>query len=198
MPAISNRIAWVFDPALPSGARSGGNAAQRAFSPTLEVLVREVLQNSKDAGEGRDVNVVFRLIELTGGNALAFLDALQWKERLRAHIEGAAREPRGEAFRAALAEYDKTGKLVLLAIEDRNTSGLVGSETGDEGEPSKFSALVRDEMYSAKSSSTAGGSHGMGKAVLWHFSGFSTVLFNSVLEEGERSSPRFIGRAVLP
>lgn len=198
---VGPQLGWVFDPALPSGSRSGGNAAQRAFTPTLETLVREVLQNAKDAGEGQDVDVLFRLIDLRGPELVTFLDALQWNSSLRAHVQAAANEPKGLTFRAGLAELQAQGRLTLLLVQDSNTTGLIGSETAETGSGSKFSALCRDELYSSKTSTTAGGSHGMGKSVLWHFSAFSTVLFNSTLEPGAENaehSPRFIGRAVLP
>jgi hypothetical protein len=100
----------------------------------------------------------------------------------------------------ALEEVIDNGEITLLRIDDYNTSGLTGAERGgDRNADSRFASLCRDTLYSAKSSNTAGGSHGLGKAVLWRFSGLSTVLFNSTLEDtGDAPNPRFIGRTSLP
>lgn len=59
---------WVFDPTPPSGARTGGDVAEHAFTPDIEVFVREVLQNAKDqhVDSNEAVGVVFRLIKLEG------------------------------------------------------------------------------------------------------------------------------------
>ena len=35
------KIDWVFDPTPPSGARTGGDVAEYAFTPGIEVFVRE-------------------------------------------------------------------------------------------------------------------------------------------------------------
>jgi hypothetical protein len=59
--------------------------------------------------------------------------------------------------------------------------------------------MVIDEIPSATTDSAAGGSYGLGKSVLWSFSGLSTVLFNSILLEEPlgRRSPRLIGHTEL-
>ena len=49
----------------------------------------------------------------------------------------------------------------------------------DSGE-SHFRALCKDVLFSHKRSESAGGSYGLGKSVLWTFSGLTTVIFNSV------------------
>lgn len=63
-----------------------------------------------------------------------------------------------------------------------------------------FSAFVRDNFESNKSSGTAGGKFGLGEAVLCTFSGVSTVMFKSALHELDprASAPRLIGRYRFP
>lgn len=195
--ATKPEIGWVFDPALPSGSQKGGNAAEYAFTPNLETFVREVLQNVQDnRSQGAETaQVLFRLMLLKGKMLDQFLDSVSWSH-FRSHIEGASKEPNGRSFKQALKTFDESKSLLLLVVEDRNTTGLTGEEKGD----SNFAALCRNTLYSRKPSETAGGSYGLGKAVLWLFSEFSTVLFNSVLEtkNGDGDSPRFIGRSELP
>jgi hypothetical protein len=188
---------WIFDPTPPSGARTGGDVAEYAFTPGIEVFVREVLQNAKDqhAGGPEPVSVVFRLVKLEGKSLEAFLEGIGW-EVLRPHIAAAGESENGASYKLALDKLDETAELSLLIVEDRNTGGLMGPETGD----GNFAALCLDTLFSKKPDATAGGSYGLGKAVLWRFSALSTVLFNSnliQLEKGQ-SNPRFIGRVSLP
>jgi len=195
---MAANIEWVFDPARPSGGRMGGNPSEHVFKPDLDTFVREILQNVQDnRSESAELaSVVFRLIELQGDKLEQFLDSLRW-DGLRPHIEGVSSERTGIRYKQALESFDAEKRLLLLVVEDSNTTGLTGPEEGDD---SNFAALTRDTLYSNKSSETAGGSYGLGKAVLWLFSEFSTVLFNSVLEneDGLGISPRLIGRAELP
>lgn len=192
------QIAWEFDPSPPSGARTGGNVAEYAFRPDVSTLVREVNQNILDnprAG-GTSVSVAFHLIHLKGNDLSSFLKALRWSE-LASHVDAAGRELPGKRFRQGKEKLESDHSLQLLVVEDGNTTGLTGAEDGDG---SNFAQLCRDTLYSNKASESAGGSYGLGKAVLWLFSSFSTVIFNSQLEadDGPNQSPRFIGRAELP
>jgi hypothetical protein len=97
------KIDWVFDPTPPSGARTGGDVAEYAFTPGIEVFVREVLQNAKDqhAGNSEPVSVLFRLIKLEGKALDTFLSKLGWGT-LRPHIEAASDSENGASYRLAL------------------------------------------------------------------------------------------------
>ena len=96
-------IDWVFDPTPPSGARSGGDVAEHAFTPDIEVFVREVLQNAKDQhlGAADPVSVIFRLIRLEGKSAEEFLRNLGWKT-LRRHLDAASHSVNGASYELAL------------------------------------------------------------------------------------------------
>ncbi|HJL19748.1 MAG TPA: hypothetical protein RMH99_29060 [Sandaracinaceae bacterium LLY-WYZ-13_1] len=188
-------IRWVFDELPPSGARRGGDPSEHAFRRDLESLVREVIQNANDQAISWP-RVAFRLRELRGEALARYLDALRW-DTLRPHLEGAAEARGGGSLGAFLTELEERGRLLVLDVEDRGTVGLTGAES--EGD-SHFRALCKDTLYSHKASESAGGSYGLGKSVLWTFSGISTVLFNSELMETRpgQVSPRLIGRAELP
>ncbi|MCC7537323.1 MAG: hypothetical protein IT379_13965 [Deltaproteobacteria bacterium] len=186
---------WVFDDLPPSGARRGGNPAEHAFRPDLDSFVREIVQNANDQRVGAP-EVHFRLSVLKNEALTAFLEACSW-ETLEPHLVAAARERGGRGIGRALSDLRSNGRLVVLHVEDRHTVGLTGEES--EGD-SHFRALCKDTLYSHKRSAAAGGSYGLGKSVLWTFSGLSTVLFASVLKHHPRGkrSPRLIGRAELP
>ncbi|MBN1655096.1 MAG: hypothetical protein JXA30_15110 [Deltaproteobacteria bacterium] len=153
------------------------------------------MQNANDQALGWPM-VRFELIELAGESLNRFLEAVCWQSLLP-HLLAAAETRGGRSVKQALRDLEQRQRFMVLKVEDRNTIGLTGEET--EGE-SHFRALCKDTLYSHKIAATAGGSYGLGKSVLWSFSAFSTVLFNSILSQDPegRCSPRLIGRAELP
>lgn len=189
--------AWVFDALPPSRARRGGDPSSHAFRQDVSTFVREVIQNANDqALDDSGVQVHFRFIELAGAKLAAFKRAIAWRS-LEPHLRAASETRGGRNLEQFLDEVDERKQLLLLRVEDRGTVGLTGDELSGD---SHFRALCKDTLYSHKRIEGAGGSYGLGKSVLWAFSGLSTVLFNSNLSEeiaGQRS-PRLIGRTELP
>ncbi|MDS0474345.1 hypothetical protein [Natrinema sp. 1APR25-10V2] len=192
---------WGFTTSRPTDARYGDDVAKYAMShgePGLKTFVREVLQNSNDARLDNDqpARVTFKLESIQGNKAIEYLRALDietWSE----HANLAADTESGKHIAEAIKRIKDDEKIRILTIEDENTEGLLGEENADE---SNFTALVRDVLFSSKSGDTAGGSYGLGKAVLWLYSGLSLVMFNSTLSEPDPKdkSPRLIGRTRLP
>src|SRR5690606_38477855 len=192
-------IGWVFDELPPSRARRGGREGEHVFGHALGTFVREVVQNGNDQALG-PAQIDFDLITLAGAELRTFQKALRWPT-LRAHLAGAGTTPTpsGRRLAAFLEQVESRERLLLCRINDRNTVGLTGEE---DGENSHFRALCKDMLFSVKQAGGegAGGSYGLGKSVLWSFSGLATVLFASTLSKdppGHRS-PRLIGRAELP
>jgi hypothetical protein len=186
---------WIFDPAPPSGSKTGGLANAQVFDPTLDSFVREVLQNSRDQklDEHPSARVKLVLRELQGADLDRFLDGMQWAQ-LQPHLEGAiasAGVTIMERLKAGLKQVE-VGPLRILTIEDRNTRGLTGDENDDE---SNFNLLSRHELVTPSERRESGGSFGIGKSVLWRYSLLSTVLFGSWLSDHNRM--RFFGRSLL-
>ncbi len=186
---------WIFDPLPASGARRGGDPAAHAFRHDLETFVREVVQNANDQALTWP-KIRFRFHEIAGKDLQHFLDAASWRT-LKPHLEGAVtahKQPRLSSF---LQDIRQHNKLLILFLEDFGTEGLTGDELRGE---SHFRSLCKDTLYSHKHTDAAGGSYGLGKSVLWSFSGLSAVIFYSVLaqELKGQTSPRLIGRAELP
>jgi transcriptional regulator with XRE-family HTH domain len=202
---------WAFRRAPEDGGRDFGNANIWSFQPSIRTLVREALQNINDEiidrADGADV--IFRLVRLAGSELHSFLDTLQWNRTaagmsgLRAHLEACANDQTklGKLITDGMAALTATGEMVLLVIEDSRTHGLTGPETG----AGNFAALVRNNLDTHKRLETAGGSYGLGKAVFWLCSRFSTVLFSSRLSGGSAEGVsehaggvhRLMGRADL-
>ncbi|GAA5521513.1 hypothetical protein LQ318_07160 [Aliifodinibius salicampi] len=194
-------LKWVFDPGPPSGESQGGDLAKKAFSLNLNTFVREVLQNAKDANNNKHVKektaeVTFKLIELTGSNVSDFLEAIKWDKLSKHLLAGATGDY--TFMEEEIEQVERENKLRLLLIEDNNTTGLYGDELHED---SPFKALIKDKLKSSKDDDSAGGSHGLGKTVLWGFSAFSTVFFYSEIHEelkDDKDRKRFIGRTAIP
>jgi hypothetical protein len=192
--------AWGFRKAPEDGGRDYGNANVWSLDPGLDVLVREVLQNAKDAAVSVDkkVEVVFRIISLTGADFSEFRDSLKWDD-LRKHLDASAenKQKLGTLLRDGLKRVGDDDQLLLLLIEDNGTYGLTGPEKGT----GHFTALCRNNLDSNKegTSAGAGGAFGLGKAVLWRASRLSTVLFCSHLTKPEdgHTQNRIFGRCEL-
>jgi hypothetical protein len=197
---LKNQLDWRFDPVPPSGALTGGAAETFVFKPRLSAFIREVLQNSHDQRlSGQCARVSFRLHEyLPGSEARARVERhLRWDvfdEHLSAVATGD--DTMGLRVRRARTGLDAR-PLVALEISDDNTRGLVG---GEQTRGENFAGLCRHVLDTPPGRSPGrGGSYGLGKAVLWLYSSFSTIMFYSRLSEPDAGrSTRFIGRTVLP
>ncbi len=190
---------WDFRDAPKDGGRDFGNSNVWSFDPSLEVLVREVLQNTRDAAHSPDkkVEVIFRIVTLANSDLADFQKALKWK-KLVEHFEAckSGTQKFNTLLRDGLEQLADKDELVLLLIEDSGTTGL----TGPERDKGNFMALCRNNLDSNKDGGAgAGGAFGLGKAVLWRASRLSTVLFCSHLavpEEG-KATDRIFGRCEL-
>jgi hypothetical protein len=190
---------WFFFNGGPGAPRYGDDPTKHAVDHDAESFVREVIQNANDQRLANDdpVEIRFRFFSLSGPDREEFLDALGWETGLRERLRVIAEHDSGRGYDRFINRIENSDEdLRLLVVEDANTTGL----TGDWSDDSNYAALVRDELYSSKQDDTAGGSYGLGKSVLWTFSGASTVLFNSnPVSVGEsKTPPRFIGRTKLP
>jgi hypothetical protein len=195
---INEAAKWFFFSGGPGAPRYGDDPTKHAVDHDSEAFVREVLQNANDQGLPNDdpVEVTFRFVTLTGDEKKEFIDGLGWDDGLGERIQAVADTYNGHRYERVVGRVnDPDAELRLLVVEDRNTTGLTGSWDGD----SNYAALVRDELYSSKQDDTAGGSYGLGKSVLWTFSGASTVIFNShLIGEYKKDSPRLIARSKFP
>ncbi|MET9732950.1 helix-turn-helix transcriptional regulator [Streptomyces sp. NPDC006458] len=193
-------VGWYHRPGHADGGRELGNAAAFAFDADVSVLARETCQNSLDerlTANGQPVRVRYTLHELTGEALARFREAIQWDD-LYPHYEAARAQNQkvGRVIDAGLRDMYERDRLVLLRVDDYNAAGL----TGDDYRDGRFAAVVRRQLDSHKSGSSAGGSYGLGKATLWATSRLGLVLINSTLSQAHegRTERRLIGRLDLP
>ena len=190
-------IDWIFDPVPASGALHGGLAQAQVFSNDVDSFVREVLQNSRDqqVSDAGAVRVRFLLEELSTPDLEEFLAGVQW-DGLREHLDAVAAADQitiSPRIRFSLHELDAKRRMRIMRIDDYATRGLTGDEDDND---SNFNALCRHTLITSGGRRESGGSFGIGKSVLWRFSGVSTVLFASRLVE-PAGAERFFGRTLL-
>ena len=188
---------WVMDKLSGNRVRRGSSPATHVVNESLDTLVRETLQNSKDQSlkKGGLVRVRYRLLELTGKDKTSFLKHMDWK-RLNDHLEACTVVP-GEAaskLRLGIDQLASKRPLICLLIEDFGARGLEGDEF-EEGR--NFELLCRAEFQTSDEPGR-GGSYGLGKAVLWRFSCVSTVMLSSLVGNEEKKGLRIFGRTDIP
>lgn len=174
---------WEFNKADPSSVRIGVTQRDQFNNDDVglvEALVREVIQNSSDAGsEDAPVKVSFRLNTLNGDEAGQL--AAQF-HGLLPHLSVCGLELPGA----------EQGPARILVIEDYNTRGLTGSfEDLDKDNFDNFWRAVGESEKSGQK----GGRWGLGKLVYSSSSKIS-AFFGLTLRKGE-SGPSVMGQAVL-
>jgi hypothetical protein len=198
---VKMKMEWVFEQIADF---AGGHAVMidriitKGEISEMEIFVREVLQNSLDAAllgkdnKAKPVHVHFRFRRLDNRKEKdSFLEALGWGA-IKQHLDACNRyhgtQQRAPMFHTG-DELEKT-PFTSLEISDSGTIGLIGPETiaserADAkklgGQQKTFFALVRDNERREKQNLGAGGTYGLGKAVLWASSQIATVLFYSRL-----------------
>ncbi|EJN57782.1 hypothetical protein [Halogranum rubrum] len=198
-------VGWHFDELKDKAEQNADLLTKHAFENDIDTFVRETLQNANDArrdGYDGSIEVYYRFTRLAGDELDEFLKELDWDTgdsddvSLKSHLEWAGKNEDDRQLNKFLRQIQDSGELLLLTVEDRFTQGLPGSETEDG---TNYTSLIRD-MGRSNKGDTEGGSHGVGKTVLWAFSGLSTVLFTSTPAEPEtgETAPRFVGRTLLP
>lgn len=125
--------------------------------PTLDLLVRESIQNSLDAWNKKDKNV---LVEFNVGN----FDSMKLAGSLEGITEGL-----NERYGASKQKY--------ISISDSHTFGLTGDVNDPNGEDGNLQKLIY-QICRAQEGEGAGGSWGIGKTVYFRV-GIGLVIYYS-------------------
>lgn len=138
--------------------------------PTLDLLVRESIQNSSDAAkpDAEDVQIDFNIITFNALNVNKHFEGITEKLNDRSSDESA-----------------------LLEIRDTNTSGLIGPLTYDDAVDNNFGNLINliYEISRPQQKEGAGGSWGLGKTVYFRLGVGLVVYYSRVRNEnGEYES----------
>ena len=175
---------WHFAQSLGGQDQGPNDAMGENFKKSpFDSLVREAIQNSIDAQAKPDVPVIvsFNFRSTTSGNYPRLFE-------IRKHIKGCLQmyndsssrkkfEPMlGYLSRAANEHID------YLEVSDENTSGMPYVK---DDVKCPFYSFVQSAGNSSKSSASAGGSFGFGKAAYFNISKIRTVLISTLTDNGQ-------------
>jgi len=202
---------WFF------GQGAGGREGLTASAVTifqgdrLSATVREVIQNSLDAGSGGRVSVGISL-------ALQSTQSMPGIVRLFEYLEKAFSEvlllhglteadvtsdsqielPEDVTFYRRAIEIVKSDQLPILGFHDWGTTGLYGPTQESPGQlPGPWLALVRGQGVNLKTETDSLGSYGQGSKAPVSLSRLRTLFYLTRIEEGLDFQDRFIGRTLL-
>lgn len=157
---------WQFRPLNPN-ENSGASTVDDNFADeertSVEILVRETLQNPLDARSDSDlVRVCYKLVTIDASSS-AFAKAIFSDDWVR-------------HFAAGKLISDKPAQMSFLVIEDFGTTGLEGSYTDSskDGQTENWNAFWFREGEGAKPTRSNGGA-GQGKITLFLASGLRSV-----------------------
>lgn len=148
-------------------------------------LIREMLQNSLDAGlpEGDGtVKVDFVCFDMPR-NLVPGIESLQ--DSMRKCMNSSVGEPDALKFFQEAQKLLEQSVIKVLRISDHNTVGLEGSDSCKKG--TNWSRLVKESGSSNKEQSS-GGSFGIGKSAAFACSDLRTVFYSSIDRNGLKSN----------
>ena len=167
-------------------------------------LVREATQNSNDAkldGATSPAKIHYRLLLLSGAAKEKFISAGQLQEigeRIKAGTENPNLNYSNSGLRARLNTSNErlralaSSVLPVLVITDSGTKGLKGK---DDDEGSSFHTFTHTIGRSQDRGNGSGGSHGVGKGLLWELSAYRTIFIATVDSDHPERGTRFYGVA---
>lgn len=175
---MSSKIGWDF-PSTNGGKEDGLNDSGIAFfqSNPVKSLTREVIQDSLDARISQDLpaDVEFELKFLDKKDIPGIEDLEEiFSQALNYYDTGESNET--YEFFIQASEFLKKNKVPVLAIRDRNTSGLTKI---DQTKNSHFHRLVKTTGDTGKTG-TSHGSYGIGKHAPFAASKLRTMFYGTL------------------
>lgn len=178
---MNSKCRWTFAELSASHFHTGPQDAMiEAFKGSpFAALIREACQNSCDARANGKKRVKLSL-------SFGSLNVREYNELfdLRSHIEGCLSlypddQNTRKVFKPMLTMLNRT-RVYYLKVSDYNTTGMSFYKDSTGRPRGSFYAFVRSGGHSEKSSATAGGSFGFGKAAYFQISGLRSILVSSL------------------
>lgn len=175
---------WLFVRDNSAGNQFGAEETKIGANLSFEIFVRELIQNSLDARDGKNPSV--RIVVSDGEIETAdYLDCLKLDE-LKQHISGTLSVVDGKNARASSKcnnQLDclKESKMSFFKFSDYGTKGMDGGSRYNE-EKTLWRFLVSNGETGAKIAGSGGGV-GVGKNATFPFSLINTVIYTTRTEE---------------
>lgn len=153
----------------------------------IRAMAREVCQNSLDAGLRNDlpVRIVFERTFMKVSDFPGMHEMRSTLIKCQNYWAKQGDEKTKDFVRQALRTVSEE-KFFILRISDYNTMGLQGAFEEDAITPWK--SLVQGNAFSIKTSDSAAGSYGIGKAAPFVVSNLQTVFYRTFDEDGVRAA----------
>ena len=162
----------------------------------LSSLVREIVQNSLDAGlmKTEPVTVAFNIISLDKREVPEVSELEEHLNQAKATAKMQNLAPAVDFYDRAIKLINNQSKINFLCIHDSNTTGLTGPLTGPNG---AWFALTKGAGLSQKTSASSLGSFGHGSKAPFANSNVRALFYLTKIEENNQHQYRFQGKSIL-
>lgn len=182
-----SELKWRFPSA--NGGVTRGNSSDNGEvfkKQPITSFVREILQNSIDAGNDDENPVVIEFAPFeTDPSRLPGIEEL--KSQIQRCIDFWRSEPAWQKEYQGMLNVLTGEKIKCLRISDFNTTGLHGVDSHDF-KGNSFLALVKGSGISSKQSEVAGGNRGVGKNAAFNLSSIKTIFYETITDDGHKGS----------
>ena len=185
---MSRPIRLQSEPNPPSGTITAEGLLNTMGRPKLsatEMLIRESLQNSWDAGriEGVQPHYAIRLFKPS-------------HEQMEAYRHFFTDRPTDETcpVRNGLEHFFSSESPVLMEISDRGTVGLGGPTRADGDDAGDFANFLRN-IGKPRDVEQGGGTYGFGKSTFYLMSGPQLLIVDTLAKDGDREERRLLAHA---
>ena len=185
---MTHPIRLQSEPNPPSGTITAEGLLNTMGRPKLsatEMLIRESLQNSWDAGriEGAQPHYAIRLFTPS-------------PEQMEAYRHFFTDRPTGETcpVRGGLDHFFSSESPVLMEISDRGTVGLGGPTRADGDDAGDFANFLRN-IGKPRDVEQGGGTYGFGKSSFYLMSGPQLLIVDTLTKVGDREQRRLLAHA---
>ena len=185
---MTHPIRLQSEPNPPSGPITAEGLLNTMGRPKLsatEMLIRESLQNSWDAGRIAGVQPHYAIRLFTPDSA-----------QIEAYRHFFTDRPTGELcpVRRGLDYFFSSESPVLMEISDRGTVGLGGPTRADGDDAGDFANFLRN-IGKPRDVEQGGGTYGFGKSSFYLMSGPQLLLVDTLTKDGDREERRLLAHA---
>ena len=185
---MTHPIRLQSEPNPPSGTITAEGLLNTMGRPKLsatEMLIRESLQNSWDAGRIAGVQPHYAIRLFTPA-----------PEQIEAYRHFFTDRPTGETcpVRSGLGQFFSSESPVLMEISDRGTVGLGGPTRADGDDAGDFANFLRN-IGKPRDVEQGGGTYGFGKSSFYLMSGPQLLIVDTLTKDGDREERRLLAHA---
>ena len=185
---MTQSIRLQSEPNPPSGTITAEGLLNTMGRPKLsatEMLIRESLQNSWDAGRIAGVQPHYSIRLFTPA-----------PEQMDAYRKFFTDRPKGETcpVRGGLDHFFSSESPALMEISDRGTVGLGGPTRADGDDAGDFANFLRN-IGKPRDVEHGGGTYGFGKSSFYLMSGPQLLIVDTLTKDGDREERRLLAHA---